>query len=83
MCGPGMEMIELIEMYEEENKMKEVISSIRSMIAESLNPYNDGYVQKGYRDELKKIYYLIQKELDLQYTPVDGLEVGSPEDYEQ
>ena len=58
-------------------------SQINEMIQESKNPRNDGWVQKGYKDNLKEIYFMIEREYpELRYPETDGLEVGSPEDYE-
>ena len=63
--------------------MNEVLSNVRGMVREAKNTHNDGYVAKGYKDELKKIHSYIELELpDFRYTPTDGLEVGSAEDYE-
>jgi hypothetical protein len=62
--------------------MEDILTQVQKMVYESKCHHNDGYVMKGYRDKLKEIYYYIQKELNLHYTEPDGLEVGSPKDYE-
>jgi len=59
-----------------------VLEEIQKMVYESKCHHNDGYVMKGYKDKLTKIYYYIQKELNLGHAETDGLEVGNPEDYE-
>jgi len=62
--------------------MKEVIEQVRGMIREAKDDRNDGYIKEGYKKELTKIFNLIDRELHLRYAEVDGLEVGSKEDYE-
>ena len=61
--------------------MKEVIEEVRGMVREAKNPRNDGWVQEGYKNELKKIFELLDREFHWRHAEVDGLEVGSPEDY--
>ena len=63
--------------------MKEVISNIKGMIREYKNTNNTDRVREYYKKELTNIFNTIDRELHLRHAQVDGLEVGSPEDYEQ
>ena len=52
------------------------------MIREYKDKKNPNRVREEYKKELSKIFNKIDKELHLRHAQVDGLEVGSPEDYE-
>ena len=62
--------------------MKEVLDNIQGMIRESKSKHNSSSIRESYTEELKEIYYTIEKELHLRYTQTDGLETGSPGDYD-
>lgn len=36
--------------------LKEIIDTLRRWEKESLNQRNDGWVQKGYKDKIKKVF---------------------------
>ena len=61
--------------------MKEVLQNIEGMIREYKNENNPNRVREYYKKELTKIFNLIDRHLHLRHAEVDGLEVGSPEDY--
>ena len=61
--------------------MKEVMYDIRGMIREAKDEKNPTRVREHYKKELTKIFNLIDRHLHLRHAEVDGLEVGSPEDY--
>ena len=61
--------------------MKEVMYQVVGMIREYKDKNNPDRVREHYKKELKDIFNTIDKELHLRYAEVDGLEVGSPEDY--
>ena len=62
--------------------MKEVLQNIKGMIREYKNKNNPDRVREHYKKELTTIFNTIDRELHLRHAEVDGLEVGSPEDYE-
>ena len=62
--------------------MKEIIDNVLGMIREYKNTNNTEVVRESYKKELSKIYYTIDKELHLRYSETDGLETGSPGDYD-
>ena len=62
--------------------MSNILEEVKKMVYESKSHHNDGWVMKGYKDKLKEIYYYIENELHLRHAETDGLEVGSPEDYD-
>ena len=61
---------------------KQVLYDIQGMIRECKDKKNPNRVREYCKKELTKIFNLIDKELHLRHAQVDGLEVGSPEDYE-
>ena len=62
--------------------MKEVLDNIQGMIRECKDNKNPSRVRENYKEELKEIYYTIERELHLRYSETDGLETGSPGDYD-
>ena len=62
--------------------MNEVMYQVVGMIREYKDKNNPNRVREYYKKELSKIFNKIDKELHLRHAQVDGLEVGSPEDYE-
>ena len=61
---------------------KEVMYDIKGMIREYKDKKNPSRVREHYKKELTNIFNTIDRELHLRHAQVDGLEVGSPEDYE-
>ena len=61
---------------------KEVIYNVKGMIREYNDKKNPDRIREHYKKELSKIFNLIDRHLHLRHAQVDGLEVGSPEDYE-
>ena len=62
---------------------KQVLYDIQGMIRECKDKKNPIHIREHYKKELTKIFNTIDRELHLRHAQVDGLEVGSPEDYEQ
>mgnify|MGYP001414206255 CR=1 FL=1 len=40
-----------------ELSLKDILTAIRKWSIEAKNPRNDGWVQKGYEDKIKRIFY--------------------------
>tara|TARA_Y100000034_G_scaffold19584_1_gene22116 strand:- start:750 stop:926 length:177 start_codon:yes stop_codon:yes gene_type:complete len=43
------------------NKMSRALDLIKNMVLEAKSHYNDGWVMKGYKDDLKEIYRYLRK----------------------
>tara|TARA_Y100000310_G_C20167886_1_gene572236 strand:- start:109 stop:276 length:168 start_codon:yes stop_codon:yes gene_type:complete len=41
--------------------MNEALDLVRNMVLEAKSHYNDGWVMKGYEDDLKEVYRYLQK----------------------
>ena len=41
--------------------MSKALELIKNMVLEAKSHYNDGWVMKGYKDDLKEIYHYIQE----------------------
>ena len=37
--------------------LKEILTALREWNLEASNPRNDGWVQKGYEEKIKKVFY--------------------------